>query len=362
MDGLEVCTRRSIDTRVCQDKTMKVVLTCILIVLSLNSLASPSKPSFEIDAMLSSLTKAGKFSGAVLVARDGKVLLRKGYGFANLEKHIPFTPETRHHVASISKMFTAMAVLKLRDQNSLKLEVSICAYLEQCPKIWQAVTVQHLLRHTSGIPDYEEKLGLYSSAYLEFMTRKDATEKILREARKDKLELRPGTQFRYSNTGYVLLSSIVEKVSGKPFNQAVHDLVLEPAGLKNTGMFEAGMTGISSGYTKNWKPIPKLALTPPAGDAALVSTLDDLYRWSLAMDAREMWEVFQPGLGGYGFGWFIDKRFGRRRYVHTGELPGYRTVFVKYPGEKLTIILFSNQDQSPIEKVSREISRLLLKP
>jgi CubicO group peptidase (beta-lactamase class C family) len=339
---------------------MKAVLTCVLILLSVGSLASSSNPSFEIDAMLSSLTKAGKFSGAVLVARDGKILLRKGYGFANLEKRILFTPETPHHVASISKMFTAMTVLKLRDQNSLKLETSICTYLEQCPKIWGSITVQNLLRHTSGIPDYEEKLGLYSKAYLKFMTRNDATEKISREARKDKLEFKPGTRFKYSNTGYVLLSSIIEKVAGTPFNQAIQKLVLEPADLKNTGMFEAGMRGISSGYTKNWKPIPKLALTPPAGDAALVSTLDDLYRWSVLMDARENLEVFNPGLGGYGYGWFIDTRFGRRRYIHTGELPGYRTVFIKYPSEKLTVILFSNQDQSPMENLTREISKLLL--
>ena len=259
-------------------------------------------------------------------------------------------------------MFTAMAVLKLRDRNDLKLEASVCYYLEDCPKTWQAISVQNLLRHTSGIPDYEAPLGLYSSAYLEFMTKENATQNILHEARTQKLEFRPGTRFHYSNTGYVLLSNLVERVAGIPFNQAIHDLVINPAGLKNTAMFEAGMTGISSGYTTAWKPVPKLALSPPAGDAALISTLDDLYRWSQLMDARAMREVFMPSLGGYGDGWFIDTRFGRRRYVHTGELPGYRTVFVKYPREKLTIIVFSNQDRSPLEMVSREIAGLLLKP
>jgi D-alanyl-D-alanine carboxypeptidase len=339
----------------------RLLLVYILVFLSLEVFAKPTNTSLTIDAILSSLTKAGKFSGAVLIARDGKILLRKGYGFANLETRIPFTPETLHHVASISKMFTAMAVLKLRDQNHLKLGVSICRHLEYCPKIWQAITVQNLMRHTSGIPDYEEPLGLYSSAYLGFMTKANATQNILLEARTQKLEFALGTKFRYSNTGYVVLSSIVEKVAGKPFNQAVQDLVLEPAGLKNTAMFETGMTGISSGYTKNWKPVPQLALTPPAGDAALVSTLDDLYRWSQLMDAREMREIFRPGLGGYGYGWFVDVRFGRKRYIHTGELPGYRTVFVKYPSKKLTIILFSNQDHSPLETVSRDIAALLFK-
>jgi CubicO group peptidase (beta-lactamase class C family) len=340
---------------------MKVVFTCVLILLSLNGLASPNNPSFKIDTKLSSLTKASKFSGAILIARDGKILLRKGYGFANREKRIPFIPETLHHVASISKMFTAMTVLKLRDQNSLKLETSICQYLESCPKIWQSVTVQNLLRHTSGIPDYEKPLGLYSRAYLELMTRRDATQNILRNARTKTLEFQPGRRFKYSNTGYVLLSSIIERVAGMPFNQAVYDLLIKPAGLKNTAMYNPEMTGISSGYTKNWKPVPQLALTPPAGDAALVSTLDDLYHWSLLMGAREMREIFVPSLGGYGYGWFIDNRFGRKRYIHTGELPGYRTVFIKYPSEKLTVILFSNQDRSPMEIISRDIATVLFR-
>jgi CubicO group peptidase (beta-lactamase class C family) len=339
----------------------RVLLACILVFLSLKVFAKPSKPSLAIDTMLSNLTNTGRFSGAVLIARAGKTLLRKGYGFANLEQRIPFTPDTLHHVASISKMFTAMAVLKLRDQNHLKLEASVCDYLEDCPKTWQAISVQNLLHHTSGIPDYEEPLGLYSRAYLEFMTKENATQNILLKARTQKLEFRPGTGFHYSNTGYVLLSSIVERVARIPFNQAIQDLVINPAGLKNTAMFEAGMTGISSGYTTAWKSIPKLALTSPAGDAALVSTLDDLYHWSQLMDARAMHEVFMPSLGGYGDGWFIDTRFGRRRYVHTGELPGYRTVFVKYPSEKLTIIVFSNQDRSPMEMISREIARSLFR-
>jgi D-alanyl-D-alanine carboxypeptidase len=348
----------------CDDLFMALrafVLAGLLVCYGLSVRAASSHPIQIIDTRVSSLTSAGKFSGALLLARDGVVLLRQGYGFANLAQQIPFTPETRHHVASISKMFTAMSVLKLRDQRRLKLHDSICSYLEDCPKIWRTIEIQHLIHHTSGISDYEEKLGLYSSAYLEFMTDENATATILLEARKQNLEFRPGTRFRYSNTGYVLLSSIVETVFGKPFNRAVHDLVLEPSGLKNTDMYEPGMTGISSGYTKHWKPIPELALTPPAGDAALVSTLDDLYRWSQIMDARGFAEVFKAGLGGYAMGWFVDRRFDQKRYVHTGELPGYRTVMVKYPSKNMTILLFSNQDAAPMESLTREISELLLK-
>lgn len=302
----------------------------------------------------------------MLIAVGDRVVLRRGYGFADRESGAPFTPQTRHQVASISKMFTAMAALKLRDSGKLELTDSICFQLEPCPSAWRTVTVQNLMRHSSGIPDYETPLGLYTPAYLAFMTRADATERILENAYGQALEFRPGSRFQYSNTAYVVLSKIVERASGLAFNDAIRALVLEPAGLHDSAMLEPGTTGVSSGYTRGWQRVPRLALAPPAGDAALVSTLDDLYRWSRVMDgsafvtAREASEVFTPGSGGYGYGWFVDSRFGRRRYIHTGELPGYRTVFVKYPKDRVTIIVFSDQDRAPMDAITRDLSSMIL--
>ncbi len=336
-----------------------------MLACGLVALAQPRDASAGIDQYLSRLEQSGQWSGAALIAVGDRIILRRGYGLADRESSAPFTPQTRHQVASVSKMFTAMAALKLRDQGKLKLEDSVCAHLPDCPSVWRAITVQNLMRHTSGIPDYETPLGLYAPKYLAFMTRPDATKRILANARTQPLEFRPGSRFHYSNTGYVVLSSIVGRASGMPFNDAVRALVLEPAGLQDSEMLTPDASGLSSGYTRGWRRVPRLALAPPAGDAALVSTLDDLYRWSRIMDGgavvneREAKEVFTPGLGGYGFGWFVDTRFGRRRYIHTGELPGYRTVFVKYPKDRATIIVFSNQDRAPMDAMTREISGLI---
>jgi D-alanyl-D-alanine carboxypeptidase len=341
------------------------VLVLFLVMLSGGLVALAQPRTAGIDAYLSGLVQSGQWSGAVLIAVGDRVVLRKGYGLADRESRTPFTPQTRHQVASVSKMFTAMAALKLRDAGKIRLEDSICVYLENCPNAWRSITVQHLMRHTSGIPDYEEPLGLYTPRYLAFMTRPDATEQILGHARTRALEFSPGSRFRYSNTGYIVLSSIVERVSGLPFNTAIQSLVLEPAGLPHSGMLEPDSNGISSGYARGWARVPRLALTPPAGDAALVSTLDDLYRWSRVMDGsafvnpREAREVFRPGLGGYGYGWFVDVRFGHTRHIHTGELPGHRTVFVKFPKDRVTIVIFSNQDRAPMDAMTRQVASMI---
>ncbi len=324
---------------------------------------APTRVVIKIKAYLSSVERQEKWSGAALIAVNNRIVVREGYGFANRARREFFTPSTKHHVASISKMMTAFSALQLRDTGKLEFNASVCQYFKPCPKPWQAVRVQHLIHHSSGIPDYEEPLGLHSRAYLEFMTKPDATERILEEAIRQPLEFKPGSAFKYSNTAYIVLSKIIEAASGLPFNQAVKTLALEPANLKNSGMLEpnTNRTAISSGYTSAWSVIPELALTPPAGDAALISTLDDLYQWSLAMDkTAQRGEIFRPRLGGYGFGWFIDSRFGQKRYVHTGELPGYRTVFVKYPDQRITIVLLSNQDRAPMEAMTRDISTWLL--
>jgi CubicO group peptidase (beta-lactamase class C family) len=332
----------------------------LLMILALavsSTSAQPRDLKTRMDTYLSKLERAGKFSGAVLVAKGHNVILRAGYGLANRETRVPFTPETPHHVASISKMMTAFTVLKLRDQKRLQLEDRICVYVPDCPAQWHDITIKHLIRHTSGIPDYEEKLGLYSEAYLEFMTQQGATEQLIQQARTQALEFKPGSKFHYSNPAYIVLSSIVELVTGVPFNDAVRELMLEPAGLTHSGF--AAPKNVSVGYTKNWQRIPALSLEPPAGDAALVSTLDDLFKWSLAMDDPNRLEVFTPGLAGYGYGWFVDSRMKRKRYVHTGELPGYRTVFVKFPKERVTILIFANQDQAPTELMTREFTKMI---
>ncbi len=340
----------------------------------------------SLDRYLSARTELGRFSGAVLVAKGDRVLFRKGYGFADVARRTPYTPETRHAVASITKMFTSMAALRLRDAGKLKLDDSICAHLATCPDTWKPVTVQQLMRHTSGIPDYEEPLELGSKAYLAVMTQQGSSRRLVDEAKAKPLDFPPGTKFRYSNTGYLVLADVVENAAGRPFNDFVTETLLKPAGMNRAGNVRREDTcpmGLAVGYTHpelGWAKLlagapltaghlaaqPRLPLTPPAGDAGLYATVDDLLAWSRAMDGSalvpksEADEVFTPGLEGYGYGWFIGEGLRRQRYRHNGGLPGYTSDFVKFPDEGLTLVFLCNLDRARLSAIVRDVSAIVL--
>jgi CubicO group peptidase (beta-lactamase class C family) len=346
---------------------------------------APASVADSLDRYLSARTELGRFSGAVLVAKGDRLLFRKGYGFADVARRSPYTPETRHAVASITKMFTSMAALKLRDSGKLKLDDSVCAHLPACPDAWKPVTVQQLLRHTSGIPDYEDPLELGSEKYLAAMTQDGTSRRLVDEAKTKPLDFPPGTKFRYSNTGYLVLAQIVENAAGRPFNDIVTEMLLKPAGMNRAGMFDGKTVpeGLAVGYTHpelGWAKLlagtpltaghlaarPRLPLTPPAGDAGLYATVDDLLAWSRAMDGgalvpkAEADEVFAPGLEGYGYGWFIGEGFKRRRYRHNGGLPGYTSDFVKFPDEGLTLVFLCNLDRARLSAIVRDVSAMVL--
>ncbi len=366
------------------------ILSAVVLIFYVSAAAAQATQAADtaaaIDRYLTARTELGRFSGAVLVAKDGQVIFRRGYGFADVEKRIPYAPETRHEVASITKMFTSMAALMLRDKGKLKLEDSICNYLADCPEAWKPVTVQNLMRHTSGIPDYEEKLELNSPKHVEFMIKPDATDIIYADAKKLPLDFKPGEKFHYSNTAYIVLARIVEKVSGQPYYKFVEKNILKPAGMKSSGMmnYRKPPANLAAGYsseTLGWdkvlpgvsltgghlKRVPQISLQAPAGDAALYTTVDDLYKWSRVMDgstglvsAKTAQEVFTPGLENYGYGWFINKAFETKRFSHTGGLPGYASDFTKLPEKNLTTIIFSNMENTRLSRIKRDIIAIVL--
>ncbi len=359
-------------------------MAVLLTFLGLSLHAAEPKLAGEIDRYLTARTSLGQFSGVALVATRDGVVFRKAYGYANIELRVPNTVDTTFEIASLSKAFTAAAILMLRDEGKLQLDDSICRYTDPCPEAWKAITIGQLLHHTSGIPDYESALEMGSVQYGDAMALSDAPQRFIAEARTKALDFKPGTRFHYSNTGYLLLGFIIEKASGVSYGQYLQSKIFTPLQLTSTGVIDrtriqknraAGYTGDDStppariyrGFSLLdglLRPAMYTRLSSPEGDGGLYSTVDDLYRWVTALDegkllsAASRTEMMTPQLGAYGTGWFTLERYGRALRSHTGNLPGFVSVIDRFADGELTLILLCNIDFGRIGRTGNSIEAM----
>jgi CubicO group peptidase (beta-lactamase class C family) len=305
----------------------------------------------ELDTILQKVTKADVFSGSVLAARDGQIILSQGYGLADREKKTPNTAQTRYRIYSITKQFTAMAILMLQEQGKLNVQDPICKYIPDCPAAWKEIAIHHLLTHTSGIPD-----PLSLTDY----QRTDATpsppeQTILRF--KDKpLDFQPGEKWSYSNSGYILLGAIIERVSGQAYEDFLQKNIFEPLKMVDTG-YDHNRTDLAVGYTSSGRiKANSVDMSLPYAAGGLYSTVEDLYRWDQALYTEQL--VPQQALDtmftahasvpdsdgfGYGYGWLIGKYLNRLNITHGGGLVGYTSLIDRYPDDKTTVIVLTNQ-------------------
>ena len=359
-------------------------LLTLLFPLPLPAQPAPATPTARLDQYLTARAQLGQFSGAVLVAHEGKVLLRKGYGYANLEHLVPVTPETKFEIASLTKAFTAFAVNALARDGKLKLDAPMCTYFQPCPEAWKTITVSQLVQHTSGIPDYEEALDMGSEAYYASLMRDDSAATAIETARAKPLDFAPGTQFKYSNTAYVILGLIIERVSGKSYEEFLRERIFTPLKMTSTMHIDRTRPQLhrADAYThqaplvealagleltsSHLRRVPPLRQAPPQADGGLLSTIDDLHLWARALlgdgpfDAQLLAPVFQPNEpGAYGLGWFIGKKFDRTLYSHTGVLPGMVSTFHLYPESRTIVIVLCNLDRARMGNIARDLTSIV---
>src|SRR5688572_17307322 len=207
-------------------------LFSFLLVLALFCLPAVAQDyAARADAFVNAFVEQKKFMGAVLVAQDGKPVLRKGYGFANVEWEIPNTPDTKFRLGSITKQFTALAILQLAEAGKLSLDDPAKKYYSDAPPAWDKVTVHHLLNHTSGIPSYTSIPNFFRDKARDPLKPAE----IVKLTQDKPLEFEPGEKMIYSNSGYVLLGHIIEKASGEEYADYMRKHIFEPLGMKNTG-------------------------------------------------------------------------------------------------------------------------------
>ncbi|GAC1475338.1 MAG: serine hydrolase domain-containing protein [Isosphaeraceae bacterium] len=320
----------------------------------------------KIDDSLRARVKNDRFCGAILVARDGKVLARRGYGMANLELEVPNTPETRFRLGSLTKQFTATALMILRERGKVDVHEKVKTYLPESPRAWDEVTLHHLLTHTSGIPSYTSLPD-----YLTRMREPTTPDQLLARFKDRPLEFPPGSKYQYSNSGYAVLGKVIEAVSGRGYADFLHEAIFEPLNMKNTGYDRSPpiLKHRASGYTRSLLATINadyLDMSIPYAAGGLYSTVDDLLLWDRALDSEKLVSrktlemMFTPFKENYGYGWLITREFGRAMLSHQGGINGFVTDIRRFPDEKLCVIVMSNFEVAPVESIAHDLSAIAL--
>ena len=340
---------------------MKRVAAVALLLVCLHASAD------EVDDYITARMREMHIPGlALAVCRDGQIVKSRGYGLANIELNVPVGEDTVFELGSITKQFTATAILMLVEEGKIGLDDPLAKHLTGTPATWSAITIRHLLTHASGVQNYLEIPELAEAVH-----KAPAHDEIanLLFARL-RLEFRPGQTWAYSNSGYLLLGNVIEKASGKSYWQFLDERIFKPLGMTSTRSSEprAVIRKRASGYewVKN-RYENRAALTQNAYAAgAIVSTVRDMAKWDAALHGEMllkkstlelMWTPADPAAPfSYGFGWFLDTRRGHRVMMHGGGTPGFSSNITRFPADRITVIVLTNHSDRVLDHMPWEIA------
>lgn len=314
---------------------------------------------------MNAAVKVDDFSGAVLVARDGQTIFNKSYGLANIELGAPNTLQTVFRIASITKPFTATAIMMLQERSKLNVGDSICKYLADCPAHWQPITIKHLLTHTSGIPNYLDFPDFMPQIALPV-----THEKMIGTFRNKPLQFTPGEKFAYGNSGYYLLGVIIERASGKSYAEFLQENIFAPIGMKQTGDFDNReiIKNRAAGYSlKNDRPANAIYFHPSQllATGSLWSTTGDLLLFDQALytekllKSKTLAEMFTLYKADYGYGWQVAPRLNRRLIAHGGDTLGFMGFLQRFTDDRITIVLLSNKGYMNVLTLARDLPAIV---
>ncbi len=342
-----------------------------LVAMAILVAACSSHEEEDLGSLL--LHYEGEVPGAaVLVVSKGKVVLSRTVGLANVEDNVPVTEETNFRLASVTKQFTAAAILRLIESGKLNLSDSLVDIFRDFPPYGADITVHHLLTHTSGLLDYEAlipdtaTIQVLDADVLAMMKRQSST------------YFPPGTEYRYSNGAYAVLAMIVEERSGRSFPEYLRSEIFAPAGMDHTVAFlesENVVSNRAKGYTIDGTrviPSDQSLTSAVLGDGGVYSSVADMKAWDDALTANRVMSAEMFDLAttpttlrdgttvGYGFGWRIDEYWGRRRIHHTGSTSGFRTVIKRFPDDRFTVVILTNRRDPSVSDLADKLVDLYL--
>jgi len=352
--------------------------------VSLFSLAQ--EKSTEVDSIFASLRSKEAPGAAVIVIRAGRVVFEWGYGVRDLSSKQPIDGQTDFRLASVSKQFTAMAIMLLAHDGKLHYDDRLSDVLPGFPAYGKRITIRNLLNHTSGLLDYEDLMAkqygnspdeqipqIHDAGVLELLEKVNTT------------KFPPGSRWDYSNSGYCVLAMIVERVSGKPFPEFIRERIFAPLKMDHTLAFVKGKSEVPNRAYGNtlvkgaWQQTDQSSTSATLGDGGIYSSAEDLVRWDAGLRDHTLLseDEMRPALtpvkladtsgrtpedlpAEYGFGWFLEPYKGHRRMWHYGETIGFRTSIQRFPDDKLTVIVLCNRVDLNAMDLAKKVADLYL--
>lgn len=326
----------------------------------------------RIDALFAGFTPPDAPGASVMVTYRGKQVFAKGYGLADLETRIPCATNTNFRLASVTKQFTAMAVLMLAERGKLSLDEPLTDFFPEFPAGGARITVRHLLTHTSGLLDYEDEIPKGTTLPV---LDQDVLRILLKQA---KTYFSPGTEYRYSNSGYALLALIVEQRGGLTFARFLKENIFAPLKMSNTLAYEEGLSVVPNrayGHSptgSEFRRTDQSLTSSVLGDGGVYSSVADLFKWDQALyttklvSRKMLQKAFTPATltdkpgQSYGFGWYIGAYRGLEEVWHSGETVGFRTRIARFPERKFTVILLANRSDAALNELPHRIADVVL--
>jgi CubicO group peptidase (beta-lactamase class C family) len=333
-----------------------------LLFLPLALVAQKNYPQL-LDQYMQAQTNVRGFSGTVLVMKQNKVLLEKGYGFADREWNIANTVETKFRIGSVTKQFTAACILQLIEAGKLSLDDKLSKFYPDFPK-GDSVTIHMLLNHTSGIASYTD-----GKDFMTVATQSLPQDSMIAFFRNKPYNFSPGTKWAYNNSGYFLLGCIIEKVSGLSYTDYLQKNIFDKLDMRNSGVdkLDSVLAWRARGYSRNGKKTVNadyISMDWPFSAGVLFSTVDDLYKWDRGLygtkilSKESLQKMFTPGKSNYGYGVVIDSLEKHPRIWHNGGIPGFSTNFTRFINDDICTVVFSN-NESNVDFVAIALANIL---
>jgi CubicO group peptidase (beta-lactamase class C family) len=340
----------------------------------LPSFAFAQDKAAKVDALMSQYHQKGQFNGSVLVAEKGSVILKKGYGMADMEWDIPNAPDTKFRLGSITKQFTSMLIMQLVQEGKIKLDGRLSDYLPYYRKdTGQKVTIHNLLTHTSGIPSYTSIPGFFKNISRDPYEVQEFVKKYC----SGDLKFEPGSKFEYDNSGYFLLGAIIEQLTGVSYERALQQRIFDALGMKDSGYdhYDTVLKKRASGYQLGEfgaiRNAYYLDMSIPYAAGSLYSTVEDLFKWDRALYTDKLLSesnkeiMFKPFLSNYAYGWVVDKvALGNSQekvptISHGGGINGFNTLEMRLIGDRSLIVLLNNTGGAKLDEMARNIAGIL---